>query len=263
MGEVFIRGQGQVSLIPEFTYTNSSGTLLEATTDYIFTKEDKKNWKLQLNVTGNLKFTKLGNAKKGIEVFVVGGGGGGASNTTYSGGQYVNGTNGGGGGGYTNLGEYTPKKNTEYSITIGIGGTGGNGGANGGASSAFGISADGGKGGSYQDYNYSEGGLSYYGGGAGGAGGSGGATGRTANLGTVAGGSDGANGGNNGGSGMGTYASTGIYYVREFREEAGIQYSQGGNSGGERTNGAANTGNGGTNGGNGGSGIVVIRNKRS
>lgn len=49
---------------PEFTYTGN----------YSFIDDGEKNWRIKFLTSGVLTFTKLGNAKNGIDVFCVGGG---------------------------------------------------------------------------------------------------------------------------------------------------------------------------------------------
>ena len=229
------------SVIPDFTYTGT----------YHLLKDGGNNWRIKFLTSGTLKFTRLGNAESGIDVFLVGGGGSGnnGANTIGAGG-------GGGGGGYT-----TTKKGvsvatgTTYSITVG---------SSGGTSKAFSYSANPG---------------SSSNGRGGGNGGSGGGSSYGA------GGSDGGNGGRPSdtsyiaGKGQGTT-------TREFGESTGDLYAGGGggsnqSSGlsggaggggngcgiqsGTAASGTANTGGGGGGGknpGSGGSGIVIIRNKR-
>ena len=252
--------------IPEFTYTG----------DYKIVNDSDKpitvsqgNWKIRFLTSGTLKFTNLNGAEGGIDVFLVGGGGG-SSNTS----NEI--SSGGGGGGYTvTAANVAVKTGVAYSIVVGAGG---NVGANGGASSALGKTASGGKAGKAIR------------GKAGGDGGSGGGAEGSWRQAGGNGGSNGANGGktaagNTGGSGQGTT-------TREFGESSGKLYSGGGGGGSFEANGgtggagggangsdsangksaAANTGGGaggagvtdknGYKGANGGSGIVIIRNAR-
>lgn len=226
--------------MPEYTYT---GVCEEVTDDY-------GNWRLKFMTSGLLTFKNLGNAKDGIDLFLVGGGGGTYDNDPY-------GATGGGGGGYT----LTQRalfilRGKAYKIDVGAGGQAG---ADGGRSSAFGHSASGGKGTSN---------------GNGGNGGCGGAA-----YSNGSGGSDGGNGtgaGGTPGTGQGTT-------TREFGESTGDLYSGGGagsvqsgqggqgGGGGMHQDGEDNTGGGagGSNGGTsnpqshtGGSGIAIIRNTR-
>ena len=258
------------SKIPEFTYTGDYEIVNDAD-EPITASQD--NWKIRFLTSGTLNFTNLNGAENGIDVFCVGGGGGGGLGPIGS----ANG-GGGGGGGYTTT-EYAKavSANVDYQIIVGAGGTGCIGSEQvvtsgaGGSSTAFGVTAAGGKG-ITKAY-------------CGGDGGSGGGGGYGLN-----GGSDGSDGGTNGtsypgGSGQGTT-------TREFGESNGKLYAGGGGGGaphnasfdagsGGAGGGAdgvkfqnagisaeANTGGGGggasrtNNGGNGGSGIVIIRNAR-
>lgn len=258
------------STIPEFTYTGDYEIVNDADEPITISQD---NWKIRFLTSGTLTFTNLNGAENGIDVFCVGGGGGGGLGPLGS----ANG-GGGGGGGYTTT-EYakTVSANIAYDIIVGAGGTGNinseqvNTSGAGGSSSAFGVTAAGGKGitGAYR-------------GGDGGSGGGGGAG--------LNGGSDGSAGGTSGtaylgGSGQGTT-------TREFGELNGKLYA-GGGGGGTPYNSSANAGSGGAgggadgvkkgnagisavantggggggasrdnNGGNGGSGIVIIRNAR-
>lgn len=240
MGKCFLYGNGGAPStgFPKFTYDG----------DYRLVNDGGNNWRLRLLTGGTLTFTSLANARNGIDVFLVGGGGG----------TEDAGTHGGSGGGYTETRKgISIEKNKPYEITIGAGGIS----TDGGDTSAFNITARGGKGATTSD---------------GAAGGSGGGAGWS---GTEDGGDGGYNGGNGqngsfygGGSGQGST-------TREFGEESGELYAGGGggsgansliNIGGEggggntRENGTPNTGGGGGGGGatTGGSGIVIIRNKR-
>ncbi len=238
MGDCFIVRRGGANAtgkIPEFTY---SGT-------YQLIDDGDKNWRIKFLTSGTLEFTDLGNAKNGIDVFLVGGGGGGSHCV-------------GGGAGYTKTAKVSVKKGSSYDIIIGAGGTGTNNGGvaqdvtGGGATTALGVTADGGEAGQYNS--------------RGGNGGSGGA-GVGINL---VGGEDGADG-NGGAPGTGQQMTT-----REFGETSGTLYATGGGTAGHYGNGSnanANTGDGGQGGGsvnsgtamqsgNGGSGIVIIRNAR-
>lgn len=252
---------------PTYTYSGNS-TLID---------DGNYNWRIKFTTSGTLQFSHLGNVSGGIQVFCVGGGGGPES--SYS---HYNSNMGGAGGGYTNTVTVTSvSTNTNYTVIVGAGGTKWN---QGGSSSAFGVSANGGK--------------PPYGaiGGDGGSGGGGsGQVWEDNDRGGYGGkgGSDGGNGqagywflyGNNyaGGKGQGTT-------TREFGESSGTLYSGGGGGSGYEGAGAAGSGGGGAggqSGGNGswgtsgtvntgggagsripnnnitgGSGIVVIRNKR-
>lgn len=244
---------GALNTDKELAYTYSG--------DHEFIDDGDGNWRIKFYSSGTLNFTNLGNAKNGIDVFCVGGGGGGGtrSNKNYA---------SGGGGGYTKTGDAVPKRKTEYKIVVGAGGEID---ADGGKSSAFGVTANGG-----------ECGVD---GGAGGAGGSGGGAGGVT-YDSCYGGSDGSDGATSskasGGAGQGKT-------TREFGEETGTLYAGGGGGGypygGNNAGGEGGGGNGSTDGGHatagevntgggggggkyganpaaGGSGIVVIRNKR-
>lgn len=271
MGECFItrRGGGGGTGLPKFTY-NGQYTLID---------DGGGDWRIKFLTSGVLTFTKLGNAKDGIDLFLVGGGGGGA--------QYTLPVDnaGGGGGGYTlTKRALSVAKGTAYQITVGAGGAGGaSTGVTGGTTSAFSASAAGGQG--AQGRN----------GGNGGSGGGGGSrirsdTDSSDRLGKGGnGGSDGSNGasgteswnGENGTGGTGQGTTT-----REFGESTGTLYSGGGGGAGHNgdgtggdggggaahaysvqgVSGTANLGGGGGAGragaGSGGSGIVIIRNVR-
>lgn len=224
-----------VAGVPEFTY---SGT-------YDVEVDESGNWKVFFLTSGTLTFTKIGNAKDGIDVFIVGGGAGGGP-SSYKLNTYVTLTGGGGGGGYTKtISNLTIEKNTPYIIEIGAGGAVQ---SNGGLSSAFGYGLE----------NYAQAGGSN----SGGAGGSGGGGAGYTSSSAISGGSDGGNGSEihsdlPGGTGQGTT-------TKEFGETTGTLYSTGGDGGGAGVkNGSDNTGNGGNRASKGGSGIVVIRNSRS
>lgn len=248
--------------IPEFTYTGDFEIVNDSDEPITVSQG---NWKIRFLTSGTLTFTNLNGAEGGIDVFLVGGGGG----TKWSVGGNI--YSGGAGGGYTQTGKAIPvTTNTPYQIDIGSGGIGA---ADGGTTSAFGLSAGGGGhptgssgaaggsgGGGYVHANAS--GTSASGAGNGGSDGSDGVT-------------AGSGGGGDGGKGQGTT-------TREFGEENGKLYAGGGagasNKGGVSpvggaggggnmgSDGATNTGGGagnalnGTH--NGGSGIAVIRNTR-
>lgn len=236
--------------IPEFTYTGDY-EIVNDSDEPITVSQD--NWKIRFLTSGTLTFTNLIGAENGIDVFLVGGGGGswygtwgGDKNPHFF-------PSAAAGGGYT-----TTKKNisvtvgTQYIISIGAGGLGGtqkgNGsGKNGGNTTAFGATANGGKTGTVKTKG-GDGGS----GGAGNGGGSGGVDGADGSSGQY---SEWA-----GGKGQGTT-------TREFAESTGKLYSTGG-SVNKSTEVSANTGDGGNygsaneNGHTGASGIVVIRNAR-
>ena len=230
-------GGGASGGLPEFTYTGS----------YQFIDDGDKNWRIKFLTSGTLNFSKLGNAADGIDVFCVGGGGGGNTIDNYTYGA-------GGGGGYTLTSLYQPSRSTNYAIVVGSGGSTTK---QGGASSAFDLSANGGYG-ATEPSN-----ATVYCG----KGGSGGAAG-SANA-----GNDGSSGGTYSGGGGTSYGGQGQgTTTREFAESSGTVYSGGGcgydgkpGTGGGKWNvaGTANTGGGGGRNRSGGSGIVIIRNHRS
>lgn len=254
IGKSQIAGGGTAKRL-EFTYTG----------DYT----DRGDGVVELLSTGVINFKK----ETAIDVFLVGGGSSGASGDTV----YQK-SAAGGAGGYTKTSlNVIPRANTDYQIVIGAGGSKPtvqkSSGNNGGDTSAFGITAEGGKA-SMDGYR------------RGGNGGSGGG-GPDTNVDAVTGGSDGSNGARSGaGTGQGTT-------TREFGETDGklyaggggggtanSAYSYGGDGGGggggsykgtytEPTSGEPNTGGGGGGGfpgtttgvygAAGGSGIVCIR----
>ena len=117
--------------LPGFTYTGSYQTELRA--DW--------GWVIRFRTSGTLTIT---DRNRKVDAFLVGGGGGGAQNWYSS-----DALQGGGGGGYTTMKTGIQlQAGTGYSIVIGAGGSaGGSTGGTGGTSSAFGLSASGGKGG--------------------------------------------------------------------------------------------------------------------
>lgn len=236
MGDCYITRRGGSAGgvgLPEFTYTGT----------YQLIDDGGGNWRIKFLTSGVLTFTKLGNASKGIDVFLVGGGGGCGNASGVS--DYL----GAGGGGYTKTTrQITVQVGMEYNIVIGAGGTKPNASnvqTRGGTTSAFNTSAEGGYSGKAQ---------------SGGDGGSGAAAPTS-----TAGGTDGSDGGAGtvpgaeAGKGQGTT-------TREFGESTGDLYASGGYW--DSRNGADNTGNGGggvylnTKSSTGGSGIAVIRNHR-
>lgn len=250
---------------PVFSYTGSYELVDDTDTDISAETTWQGDWKLRLLTSGTLTFSKI---DSNIDVFLVGGGGGGLAGSVYYPGS--------GAGGYTTTASgVLITKNSPYSIIIGDGGDN----ANGGTSSAFEQSAEGGtRGWSGNDFTN----------GGGGMGGSGGA-------------SEGGTAGTDGGDGSGTGKGRNCYYnestskwvvgtsdtyttyttnkgqgttTREFGEPSGTLYASGGANTKDKSSyisGDANTGNGGEGGynsgnkrgGNGGSGIVIIRNARS
>lgn len=264
------------SYLPTYTYTGS----------HKLVDEGNYKWKIYFYTGGKLKFSYLGNAASGINVFCLGGGGGGGGG---SGG-------GGGGGGKTTTNTKTGLAvNTEYTITIGGGGAGSGYrrayGGDGGTTSAFGFSAAGGSGGGSADSGYGD-----RRGGNGGSGGGGGSS-DSGNGGN--GGTNGGSGGTSGNSKAGGSGQGGN--TCEFGNTSATRYAGGGGGGGysggsggaggggaggsygnntgtNGTNGTTNYGGGGGGagafdlskydddggkvGGTGGSGLVAIRNKR-
>lgn len=250
--------------IPEFTYTGDYEIVNDSDEPITVSQG---NWKIRFLTSGTLTFTNLNGAEGGIDVFLVGGGASG-------------GGRGGGGGGYTRTQKsVSVNVGIQYPIIVGAGGlaptTSDKVPPNaGGATSAFGLTANGGDTSTNGDYPSS--------------GGSGGGSGNVGGAG-YSGGSDGSSGGGDvGGSGQGTT-------TREFGESTGKLYAGGGGGGAATTNetssggaggggdgggaganprpknGGANTGGGGGGIGNlyssatyasGGSGIVIIRNAR-
>ena len=288
-GSVYeLTGQGGGSWFPSygknFTYTG----------DYVIVPENDTDWKVKFLTSGTFTATDA----LLIDVFAVGGGGGAGAGLFMSAGT-------GGGGGYTTTQKSVYlEQDKEYEIVIGNGGKGYPGsnvykGTDGGATSGFSVTANGG--GAGYSYTTKEG--------YGGSGGSGGGAGISDVYSTdfdVSGGSDGSDGkGNKGNSSAEYIGSVGKGQgttTREFGETSGELYAGGGggmvigassnidyrghNLGGEGggATGAVNTssgvndpgdasantggGGGGTNNGyslnrgNGGSGILIIRNHR-
>lgn len=247
------------SVIPEFTYTGDYEIVNDAD-EPITTSQD--NWKIRFLTSGILKFQALNGAENGIDVFLVGGGGGGHGDRC---------AGGGGGGGYTTTGlAVSVDAGKSYEIYIGAGGAAG---SDGGNSSAFGLTADGGKDGGTNANLY---------GGNGGSGGGG--FGHQYNAGN--GGSDGSNAASGYYPGKGQGTTTREFGDPEARLYSGgggggtgssFDYGKGGAGGGgnggkssvDPTSGTANTGGGGGGGPDGskggaagGSGIVIIRNRR-
>lgn len=229
---------------PEFTYTGDYEVVTDDNQPISDFAGWKDNWKIRFLTSGTLTILDMHTWNGLIDVFLVGGGGGGVS--------WGNGFAGpGGGGGYTKTHKAINITATTYSIVIGAGGNIANKykAGNGGATSAFSFTANGGSGGGAAD--------SYRSGGPGGSGGGG-----------LSRGSGGVDGGN-GGRGSGTYGSNGGAgqgtTTREFGNSSDSLYSTGGTSGSSSTI-KANTGNGGHGGEasskQGGSGIVIIRNTR-
>ena len=203
--------------MPKFSYTGT----------YNLVDDGDGNWRIKFLTSGKLTFDK---SPGSIDVFLCGGGGGGR-NPAY---PYGNVGWGGGGGGYTTtvLNALVPEKNKEYEIVVGAGGAVD---AVGGKSTAFSLSAEGGKIGA-SGYSAGESTEVCGSGGAGGSGGGGGAVWTKTGG---AGGTDGGNGssggsqsdsdwtiyGGSGGTGQGTNTC-------EFGEDGATIYGCGGGGGG-------------------------------
>ena len=114
---------------PVFTYTGTYELVDDADADISAETTWQGDWKLRLLTSGTLTFSKI---DSDIDVFLVGGGGGsGKSNTDR-----------GAGGGYTHTERAVAVDDgTPYEVIVGAGGLQS---SNGGASSAFGYSANGG-----------------------------------------------------------------------------------------------------------------------
>ena len=160
-------GGGAGGGMPKFTYSGN----------YTLLDDGDDNWRVKFLTSGTLTFEKNPGT---IDVFLCGGGAGGRKAAGWAGWGAA-----GGGGGYTKTQVFTPQKDTEYEIIIGAGGAVD---TVGGASSAFGFSANGGN----------IGGSSYLSGDNGNAG-TGGAVGSGAGGGSRV--YSGANGGIDGGNG--------------------------------------------------------------
>lgn len=227
------------------------------------------NWRVKFLTSGVF----VPKSSLAIDVFLVGGGGGGCGDGM----QDIYRI--GGGGGYTKTFQTSIAASSSYTITIGAGGAGGpsessnySPGSDGGTTSAFDNSVEGGKGGKHV-ITFDTAGDGGSGGGVEGKGGSDGSDGF----------SDSDEGKQYVGKGQGTT-------TREFGETSGTLYSGGGGGantygevclggdggggngatyGNPATSGETNTGGGGGcgagyyDGASGGSGIVIIRNKRS
>lgn len=112
-----------LSAYPSYTYTGISQLV----------EESNYNWTLNLLTSGTLAFSDL-KGKTTADIFCLGGGGAGNKDGY-----------GGGGGYYNTASSKTISINTNYSIVIGSGGT--SNGSDGGSSTAFGLTSNGGKGG--------------------------------------------------------------------------------------------------------------------
>ena len=231
------------SAIPDFTYTGDCKITDDSGNEISVTQG---NWRIRFLTSGTLTFSALNGADKGIDVFCVGGGAGGQRNEDSG---YGTMRPGGGGGYTTTTKKVSVKENTSYPVVVGAGGAYsgyvslGSYGNNGGNTSAFGCTANGGKA-AYSDHGNAPGGNGGSGGGSSGGG---------------AGGTNGGNGdGASGSQGRGQGTTT-----KAFGESSGELFSNGGGGGSNSASGAANSGTGGGGaGGSGGSGIVIIRNAR-
>ena len=253
-----------MAAFPKFTFTPTDPN---AAPGFTFISDGHGDWRIKFLTSGTLVFGNLANASRGIDVFLVGGGAGGASWVVNPDTRAA-----GGGGGYTKTERnVTVTKGTSYAIVVGAAGfnnaassgsamDGYSRGSNGGDTTAFGYTANGGGYGRAGHAYYPE--TYNYGWAEGGNGGSGGGTRATFAY----------NGGTDGGNGDGADSSHGRGQgttTREFGEAGGDLYASGG---GSYTPHVDNSGNGGcvwwT--GNGwetqsiaaSSGIVVIRNHR-
>lgn len=148
--------------IPEFTYSGTCEVVEDDDTIISDIANYKGNWKIRFLTSGTLSFSNLYGAKDGIDVFLVGGGGGGASSGAIKAGA---------GGGYTTTSTATVSVGPDYTIEVGAGGARGSGGN---ATTAFGLTANGGSvGGNNGGAGGSGGGGRYRVGGSDGASGSG------------------------------------------------------------------------------------------
>ena len=242
MSEAFLlRRGGSGSLAggggaPEFTYTGN----------YELIDDGNRNWRIKFYSSGTLKFTKLGNADEGIDVFLMGGGGSGGQGELYYAGA------GGKEGNTKTAKRIIVQTQIPYTIEVGAGGTADNAS---GSSSAFGQSAAGGARGASAV-----------------APGTKGQDSTVREFGEANGARLGGNGGTGGGSSKDfvlTHAGTGgLPYGG-----AGGTFGNSWSTPGHGTPGPANTGAGGGGGGGctysawisgaaGGSGIIIIRNAR-
>ena len=119
---------GGGSGLPVFTYTGT----------YAIYDEGNDNWHIVFITSGTLNFSSLGTGASGVQLFLVGGGGGGGGGSGYS--TYW-GWAGGNGGCRYNSGMFYLQTGVDYSIVIGAGGAQN---TNGGSTSGFGYTVDGG-----------------------------------------------------------------------------------------------------------------------
>lgn len=141
MGDAIILNRVKENIkgnLPEFTYTGTWQWKEQVKDGAVM------NWQLDLLTSGKLTFTKV---IKNVDVFMLGGGGAGAKPSRGTGGTAV-----GGGGYYKTLDDYAVTKGTSYDIVIGAAGD--TNGENGGSTSAFGQTANGGSGGKAGSASY-------------------------------------------------------------------------------------------------------------
>lgn len=171
---------GSENKLPAILYTGKSTGIVD---------EGSGNWYIILESTDmkiggeySVTFTSLGNAKRGIDICVMGGGGSGATGWDETTSNNAGHGGGGGGAGYvTNdvTGTIVPEKGIPYSVIIGSGGAGvtnygynGNSGEQSSITFETPISANGGGGGTIiknrTDFSRSDGGSGSANGGAGG-----------------------------------------------------------------------------------------------
>lgn len=236
---------------PEFTYTGDYAIVDDSENTISDFATWTGNWKIRFLTSGTLTFTNLNGWDGKIDIFLVGGGGNLAASRDSGWHGYA-----GGGSGYTKtVKNIQVTVGTAYSIIVGAKDSSGT--SSGGASTAFGSTANGG-----------QSGLAT---GAGGDGGSGGGSAAYQDHNGVDAGAWGSagSGGTNGSNGSGGHYYNGTGQgttTREFGETTGKRYAAGGagTSGDTSLNGSmgtvdvplANSGSAGY------SGIVIIRNKR-
>lgn len=243
-------GKGSTAL-PDFSFSGQYKIENDGTVGGV------NNWRIKFLTSGVFKAKR----STSVDVFLVGAGGSGGA------------TGSGGGAGYTKTSQFLIRANEAYQIIVGAGGEGviSGAGVDGGATSAFELTAQGGKGGGAWNTENSA---------IGGSGG--GSCGAKHGYGTEAGGAGGSDGGDGGRSIYWSGAAGQGSTTREFGEANGTLYAgggggygnpvgaggEGGGGAGNGESGADNTGSGGGAGasggasGAGGSGIVIIRNAR-
>ena len=144
---IFNLTQPVLDSAPKFTYTGT----------YEYIDDGGGNWRIKFLTSG--VFRPLKNMK--VDTFLVGGGGGGMIGEAHPAYPQKNAGSGGGGGKTVTVKHVTLTANTEYTIDVGAGGSVG---TDGSITSAFGVSADGGKKG-YKNGDYFYGGAGGSGGG--------------------------------------------------------------------------------------------------